>query len=113
MMIASALSGITGPMIFTKLHDREELKAINNLVTKVDANAFLDRFGSPIAELQTLIDAKAVNIQRLLELCPLDTIDPTPYLYNPAFTSMGVALGIGALANFAIKPVHPKFHEKQ
>jgi len=113
IMIASALSGFLGPMIFTKLHDREELKAINDLAQNVDPNAFLERFGSPIADLQTLIDAKAVNIPRLLELCPVDTIDPTPYLYDPAFQTMGVALGIGALANFAIRPVNEKYYEKE
>lgn len=113
MMIASALSGIIGPMIFTKLHDREEQKAINELALKVDPAAFLDKFGSPIADLQRLYEAKAVNIPRLLELCPVDTIDPTPYLYDPAFRSMGVALGIGALANFAIRPVNEKYYEKE
>eukprot|EP01083_Nonionella_stella_P079684 218742_1 len=113
IMIASALSGLLGPMIFTKLHDREERKAINELVKSIDSGSFLDKFGSPMTELQTLIEAKAVNIPRLLELCPVGTVDPTPYLYDPAFRTMGVALGIGALANFAIKPVDPKYHEKQ
>ena len=113
MMIASALSGITGPMIFTKLHDREEQNAINDLASKVDPSAFMDKFGSPISDLQRLYDAKAVNIPRLLELCPVDTIDPTPYLYDPAFRCMGVALGVGALANFAIRPVNEKYYEKE
>merc|ERR1719447_978326 len=31
IMAASALSGVTGPMIFTKLHDREERKAMVEL----------------------------------------------------------------------------------
>merc|ERR1712107_249663 len=42
MMIASALSGITGPMIFTKLHDREEQKALTELASQCDPAAFFD-----------------------------------------------------------------------
>jgi len=113
IMIASALSGITGPMIFTKLHDREERKAMGELAKTIDPAAFLDTFGSPISEMQQLVEANAVNIPRLLELCPAGTVDPTPFLYDPAFRSMGVILGVGALANFAITPVNPKYFEKE
>jgi len=113
IMTASALSGITGPMIFTKLYDREEKRAMAELAQKVDAQAFLESFGSSLSELQSLVEAKAVNIPRLLELCPEGTVDPTPYLYDPAFRAMGVVMGVGALANFAIRPVHEKHFEKE
>jgi len=113
MMMASALSGITGPMIFTKLYDREEKRAMTELAQKVDAQAFLESFGSSVNDLQRLVEAKAVNIPRMLELCPEGTMDPTPYLYDPAFRAMGVVMGIGALANFAIRPVNEKYFEKE
>ena len=113
IMIASALSGITGPMIFTKLHDREETKAMGELVKTIAPAAFEKTFGSPISDLGQLVEANAVNIPRLLELCPTGTVDPTPFLYDPAFRTMGVVLGVGALANFAITPVNEKYYEKE
>lgn len=109
MMIASALSGLTGPIIFSKIHHMQENKAIIDLANKCDTNSFVEKFGGSIQNLNEMMDANIVSISRLLEICPPGTIDPTPFLYDPAFKIMGCALGVGALANFAITPVNKKW----
>lgn len=45
-------------------------------------DVFLTAFGTTRDHLDELMAAKAVNIQRLLELLPPETIDPTPFVYN-------------------------------
>jgi hypothetical protein len=61
--------------------------------------------------LEELIEAKTVTINRLLEICPSGTIDPTPYLYDQALMVMG-ALGVGALVtNALLHPMDPSSHE--
>ena len=108
-MTASALSGLLGPGIFSKFYSMEENKALLKLTDLVDSQKFVDAFGVSKNSIDTLIENKAVNIAKLLELCPDGTLDPTPYLYDPAFKTMGVVMGIGAIANLAIKPVDKKF----
>ena len=112
-MTASALSGMLGPGIFSKFYSMEENKALHNLTNIIDNKKFIDAFGVSKDNIDTLISNKAVNIPRLLELCPIGTEDPTPYLYDPAFKTMGVIMGIGALANLAIRPVDRKWFKQE
>eukprot|EP01084_Bolivina_argentea_P181833 313988_1 len=113
VMIATSIAAIAGPTIFSKLREKQEINAILELTNKCDQQAFMDKFGVGINDIQSLIDANAIKISSLLEICSDNVIDPTPYLYNPAFKTMGCVLGIGALANFAIKPVEEKWFKKQ
>ena len=108
-MTASALSGLLGPGIFSKFYSMQENKALLSLTDLADNEKFIDAFGVSKSSIDTLIENKAVNIAKLLELCPDGTMDPTPYLYDPAFKTMGVVMGIGALANLAIRPVDRKW----
>ena len=112
MMTASALSGILGPTIFSKWHAIEERKAIKNLTDIADTSQFMEKFGVSKENIDVLIENKAVNIAKLLEMCPDGTMDPTPYLYDPAFKTMGVVMAIGALANLAVKPVNKELVKK-
>ena len=55
--------------------------------------------------IQKLVDAKTLTIEKLLELAPQGTVDPTPFLYD---TTCYVAAGLMSLAfasNLAIRPL--------
>ena len=109
IMTASALAGTIGPLIFSKIHANQERNAIIDLSKLCDNESFKNMFGVDIIDINKLIDAKQINIAKILELCPTNTIDPTPYLYDPAFKTMGVCLGVGCIANLLVKPVNTKY----
>lgn len=109
MMTASAVSGVLGPTIFSKWRSIENNKAIRNLTEIADTSQFIEKFGVEKDSIETLIENKAINISKLLEICPNGTIDPTPYLYDPAFRTMGCVMAVGALANLAVRPVNPRY----
>jgi len=56
-----------------------------------------------------LVQAKTVTINKLMHLVPTGTPDPTPFLYNTTMYTAAGVLVIGAIANFTIRPVDPKF----
>jgi hypothetical protein len=90
-----------------------EQKAIHDLVSKIDPTAFYAKFGAPLTELEPLIKAKTVTINKLMQIVPHGTIDPTPFLYNtPLYAAVGL-LALGLVANFTIKPVNTKFMMKE
>jgi hypothetical protein len=57
---------------------------------------------------QTLVEAKAVTLPRLLELCPPGTIDPSISLYNTSLYTMAGALGMAFVCNALVKPIDKK-----
>jgi hypothetical protein len=108
-----SLSGLIGPQVMMQLRTAAENSSIKDLATKVDTNAFEAKFGSPISELEPLMNAKTVTISKLMEIAPFGTIDPTPYLYNNTMLFSASLLTIGIVANKLVKPVDPKFHMKK
>jgi len=59
--------------------------------------------------LDSLIRAKTVTINKLMQIVPPDTLDPTPYLYNNTMYTAAGLLVVGAIANLSIRSVNPKF----
>jgi hypothetical protein len=60
--------------------------------------------------LDELVAAKTVTVQKLMEIAPEGTIDPTPSLYNTTMYTMAGLLVIGFFANIIMKPVDSKYH---
>eukprot|EP01046_Picozoa_sp_COSAG06_P010075 COSAG06_NODE_542_length_14469_cov_39.223591_9_plen_154_part_00 len=56
--------------------------AIEDLSSKVPPDQFHNTFGAGHETLPQLIDAKTVTINRLMELVPEGTPDPTPFVYD-------------------------------
>jgi len=113
MLTASSDASILGPQALTIMRNSAEHKAILDLVSKIDPNVFFAKFGAPLTELETLIKAKTVTINKLMQIAPHGTVDPTPFLYNtPLYAAAGL-LVLGAIANFTIKPVNSKFMMKE
>jgi MFS family permease len=110
LLTAWATAGVLGPLAITSLREMSVGRAINDLATKVDASAFAEKFGAPLAQLDQLVAAKTVTIARLMEIAPQGTIDPTPTLYNTTMYCMAALLVIAFFANLFIKPVSAHHH---
>ncbi len=108
LLTAWATAGVLGPFAITKLRAMSLNNAINDLAAKVDPARFTEKFGAPISELQSLLDAKTVTISKLMEIAPAGTIDPTPSLYNTTMYAMAGLLIIAFFSNLFMKPVDEK-----
>jgi len=113
LLTAWSTAGVLGPVIITSLRGSSINNAINDLAATVDPQAFLDKFGASIENLDELVKAKTVTIQNLLEILPPGTPDPTSQVYNKTMIVMACLLGIALIANFLVKPVDPKHHMKK
>ena len=47
-----------------------------DLLTKVDPNVFLTKFGVDVSNASSLIEAKTLTISKLMTIMPQGTIDP-------------------------------------
>lgn len=74
--------------------------------------AFSHAFGGGKERLAELIDSKAVTINRLLELAPVGTADPTPLAYDQTLLILCGFQAAALLAFAAIKPVPHHLHDK-
>ena len=110
LLTAWSTAGVLGPMAIAKLREASISKAITDLVANLDGVAFESKFGAPLAKLDELVAAKTVTVQKLLELAPPGTADPSPGLYDSTMYTMAGLLVIGFLANLAIRPVASKYH---
>jgi len=113
MLTASAAASIFGPYALSWMRNSAEYKAIMDLVSRIDPSIFAQKFGAPLSELTPLIEAKTVTINKLMQIAPPGTVDPTHFLYNTPFYVFAGVLVIGAVANFTIKPVDVKYYEDQ
>jgi len=110
LLTAWSLAGIAGPVSLAQLRKYSVNQAIEDLTQKVDALKFEEKFGRPKEDLQMLIDSKIVSISRLMEIAPIDVIDPTPGLYNTTMYSMAGLLAVALMTNSRVRPVDPKYH---
>jgi hypothetical protein len=107
-----SIFGFVGPIICTRLRSIAEHSAIADLSTMVGEDQFQRQFGAPSTCMESLIDAKTINIARLMEIVPPGTQDPTPFLYD---NTMMILAGFSLVTlgcNAAIKPVQARFIEK-
>ena len=110
LLTAWSTAGVLGPVAISKLREASISNAISNLASKVNKDAFAEKFGAPLEKIDELVAAKTVTVQKLMEIAPEGTIDPTPSLYNTTMYTMAGLLVIGFFANMMIKPVHSKHH---
>lgn len=113
LLTAWSTAGVLGPLAITSLRQMSVNSAINDLAGKVDAAAFAEKFGAPIAQLQELVAAKTVTIAKLMEIAPEGTIDPTPSLYNTTMYCMAALLVVAFFANLFMRPVKEHHHHDE
>lgn len=84
------------------------MNAINDLMTKVDPQKFESTFGASMDKAADLVSSKALNISKLLTLCPPGTLDPSPYLYNTTMYTLSGAMVVACVAHSFVKPTTPQ-----
>jgi MFS family permease len=104
-----SFSALAGPYVLTSLRKSAYNEYSLDLVSKIDPAKFQERFGSPASEAQALIDANTVTINRLMEIAPAGTMDPTPLLYDKVLYTMAGVYCVALTAAFAMKPVDKKY----
>jgi len=105
LLTAWSTAGVVGPLAITSLRESAVVRAIGDLVSRIDPAAFQARFGAGIDQLDALVAAQTVTIASLMEIAPAGTVDPTPGLYNNTMYLMAALLLIGLVANALMKPV--------
>ena len=112
LLTAWATAGVLGPLAITSLRQSSVSEAIRKLASSVDPTKFESKFGAPVSQLELLVDQKTVTISNLLEIAPLNTVDPTSTIYNSTMYLMASLLMIALVSNALMKPVNPKYHSK-
>lgn len=113
-LTAWAASAVAGPMGLAYLRSHSHHNAMQDLLHTVethDASAMERSFGCSIqdeATIQKLIDAKTLTIEKLMEMAPAGTVDPTPFLYDSTCYVAAGLMSVAALSNLAIRPLDLK-----
>jgi MFS family permease len=97
-----------GPKLTAYFREQSIHSACVDLSSKVDAAHFERAFGAPHEKLPELLDAKTVTINRLMELVPAGTIDPTPYVYDKTLYVCAGLQSVAFLTNQLLKPIPPE-----
>ena len=110
LLTAWSTAGVIGPVAIAQLRSMSVNNSMMELVEKIDADKFLEKFGAPIDKLDELVKAKTVTISKLMEIAPEGTVDPTPSLYNTTMYAMASLLIVAFFSNLFMKPVSSKHH---
>ena len=113
LLTAWASAGVFGPLAITSLREISVKNAINDLIETIDPVAFQTKFGAGLEQLEELIGAKTVTINKLMEIAPAGTVDPTSSLYNTTMYLMAAILFVALVMNATMRPVDAKHHMKE
>jgi MFS family permease len=109
LLTAWSVAGVLGPLAITQLRERSVLAAVRELVPQIDPAAFNASFGEPVSQLDELVRANTVSIEKLMLLVPPGTPDPSAGIYNSTMYAMAALLIVALVANWRIHPV-ASFH---
>merc|ERR1711892_41958 len=110
-LLAATAASIAGPALLLNLRSSAEKDAINQLMTKIQPDAFISKFAADPSQLDQLVSAKTVTIPRLMEIAPTGTLDPSPFIYNSTLYTMAGLVSVAAMLHFMVKPVNSKYFE--
>ncbi|MGI9228624.1 MAG: OFA family MFS transporter [Gammaproteobacteria bacterium] len=113
LLTAWSMAGVLGPLAITSLREHAVLRAINDLVGRIDPVVFQQKFGTGIDKLNELVEAKTVTIAKLMEIAPPGTIDPTAGVYNSTMYLMALLLAIALVSNALMRSVDPKHYMRE
>ena len=108
LLTAWSASALFGPSLMAQLRERAYVDEMEKLALLLDPDVFQRTFGAPLSDMSKLVEAKSVTIERLMQIAPHGTIDPTPNLYDTTLYSMGGIMFLAMLSNLAIKKVDLK-----
>lgn len=110
-LTAWAASAVAGPMGLAYLRSHSQHTAMQDLLHAIeqhDATALERSFGCSMhddATIEKLIGAKTLTIDKLFELAPPGTVDPTPFLYDSTCYAAAGLMSVAFLSNLAIRPL--------
>jgi len=110
-LTAWASSAVAGPMGLAYLRSYSYDNAMQDLLQTVEAHdalALNRSFGVSISDeeaIYKLVDAKTLTIEKLMELAPVGTVDPTPFLYDTTCYMAAALMSAAAISNLAIRPL--------
>ena len=113
LLTAWASAGVFGPLAITSLREISVKNAIRDLMEKIDPTTFQEKFGAGVNQLDQLVTAKTVTINKLMEIAPSGTVDPTSGLYNTTMYLMALVLFVALIMNATMRPVDAKHHMKE
>lgn len=113
LLTAWSTAGVLGPLAITSLREMSVNRAIRDLSSRVNPEAFAAKFGAPLDQLDQLVAAQTVTIARLMEIAPQGTVDPTPSLYNTTMYGMAALLVVAFFANLFLRPVSERHHYQE
>lgn len=113
LLTAWSSAGVFGPLAITSLREISVKNAITDLVEKIDPAKFQEKFGAGVEQLDQLVAARTVTINKLMEIVPPGTVDPTSSLYNTTMYLMAVLLFVALVANALMRPVNARHHMKE
>jgi len=113
LLTAWSTAGVLGPLAITSLRESSQTVAIRQLAEKVDPAKFASAFGSPLSDLETLVQQKTVTISKLMDIVPAGTVNPSSSLYNTTMFLMAGLLAIALVFNLLIRPVAKHHWEEE
>lgn len=113
LLTAWSTAGVLGPLAIGLLRQNSLDRAVRDLADKVDPGTFSQTFGAPVDKLEELVATKTVTVQKLMDIVPEGTVDPTPSLYNTTMYAMAGLLVLAFIANLMVKPVDAKHHMQE
>jgi len=105
LLTAWSASALVGPTMMSQLRERSYTHEVEQLAAKTDPATFERTFGASLEHLPTLIEAKTISIERLMQIAPPGTLDPTPNLYDSTLMAMGGIMSAAMIANLAIRKI--------
>ena len=111
--MAAPIAAVAGPTLLANLRAYSYKNAAHEIVGAIPPSVFEEKFGAPPSALGQLLESRVVSIPQLLEVAPVGTVDPTPFLYD---TTMQTAAGVIATATCCVAmigPVAPRFWEQR
>ncbi len=113
MLTAWSTAGILGLLAIARLHESSRLNAIGEATDQIDPDAFEQKFGAAIGQLDSLVTNNIVTILSLMELLPEGTVNPSSRLYNLTMYLMAGLLGIALVANRLVCPVDLRHYPEE
>ncbi|RYG62656.1 hypothetical protein EON64_17460 [archaeon] len=104
ILLFSSFASVAGPSLLMKLRSISEQNAINDLLSKISPDSFLQAFGAPMEKANELLATKTITISKLLAVCPPGTLDPSPHLYDTTMYTLGGLMVVAMLSHSMVKP---------
>ena len=103
-------AALIGPQVVAHFRNLSVNEAIAELSSQVPAAEFQSAFGASHDMLPQLVEARTVTINRLMELVPEHTPDPTPFVYDKSLYLCAGLYSLAFLTNATLQQLEKRLH---